>query len=78
MPRYYFHLFNDVNAEDEEGLVLPNDAVAIQKAITSARELAAESVRQGHLILHHRIEVMHESGKKVGTVHFRDVVQVEG
>ena len=78
MPRYYFHLFNDVNARDEEGVEFPNDAVAMQKAIKSARELAAESVRQGRLILDHRIEVEDDGGRRVGIVHFRDVVQVEG
>ena len=70
-------MFIDVNAEDQEGVALPNDAVAMQKAVESARELATESVRQGHLILDHRIEVEDESGRRVGVVHFRDVVQVE-
>jgi hypothetical protein len=77
MPQYYFHLFDDVNAEDDEGLVLPNDAVAMQKAIKDARGLAAESVRQGHLILDRRIEVEDDSARKIGVVHFRDVVQIE-
>lgn len=78
MPRYYFHLFNDVNAEDEEGLILRDDTVAMQKAMTSARELAAESVREGHLVLDHRIEIENDGGQKIGVVRFRDVVRVEG
>jgi hypothetical protein len=39
--------------------------------------MAAESVCNGHLVLDHRIEVMREDGRKVGTIHFRDVVKVQ-
>ena len=76
MARYYFHLFNDMTCMDEEGLSLPNSAVAMQKGATIAREMAAESVRQGHLILDHRIEVADKHGETVGVIHFKDVVQV--
>jgi hypothetical protein len=76
VPRFYFHLFNDMTCIDEEGLVLPNAAVAMQKGATIAREMAAESVRQGHLVLDHRIEVTNEPGDTVGVIHFKDVVQV--
>lgn len=41
-----------------------------------AREMAAESVRQGHLVLDHRIEVTNELGHTIGTVRFRDVIEV--
>ena len=77
MPTYYFHLFNSETIWDTEGVVLPNDAVAVQKAAVAAREMAAESVREGRLVLDHRIVVCAENNKSVGTVHFRDVVQVE-
>jgi hypothetical protein len=77
MPRYYFHLFNDITALDEQGVVLPNAAVALQHGAMSAREMAAESVREGRLVLDHRIEVEDESGGNIGTLRFRDVVQIE-
>ncbi len=77
MPRFYFHLYNDLTAVDEEGQELPNPAVAHQKAIATARELAAEAVRNGRLVLDHRIEIADESGEVVSTVCFRDVVEVE-
>ncbi len=76
MPRFYFHLFNDMDCRDEEGAELPNQAVALQRAAHMAREMAAESVRNGHLILGHRIEVTDQSGSNVGIVYFRDVVQI--
>ena len=77
MPRFYFHLYNDMTAIDEEGLELPNAAVAMQRAIKNAREMAAESVLEGHLVLEHRIEVVNELGETIGTVYFRDVVEVQ-
>ena len=76
MPRYYFNLYNDITSIDEEGSDLPNDAVALQHAARTAREMAAESVRNGHLVLDHRLEVTDEDGRSVGTVYFRDVVRV--
>lgn len=77
MRRYFFNLYNDETSIDEEGTDLPNDAVALQKAAVQARNMAAQSVLHGHLILHHRIEVVDDKGHKVGTVHFRNVVEIQ-
>jgi hypothetical protein len=76
VPQYYFHLFNDEIVLDKEGAHLPNEAVALQKAAHMAREMAAESVREGRLVLAHRIEVTDDADHDVGTVHFRDVVEI--
>jgi hypothetical protein len=76
VPRFYFHLFNDVTSLDEEGVELPNVQTAIQQAGANARHMAAQSVIEGHLTLNHRIEVMDEAHKNVCTVRFRDVVEV--
>jgi hypothetical protein len=77
MPRFYFNLYNDMTSIDDEGIELPNEAVALQRAARMAREMAAESVRIGHLVLDHRLEVVDWRSEIVGTVHFRDVVQVK-
>ena len=77
MPRYFFHLFNDETSLDDEGQVLPNDAVALQRGAEHARHMAADSVSKGHLVLDHRIEIESEDGTKVGTVYFRDVVKIK-
>jgi hypothetical protein len=76
MPRFYFHLFNDIESRDEEGAEMPNAAVALQRAKVLAREMAAESVKHGHLILDHRIELTNEHGDRIGTVRFSDVVEI--
>lgn len=78
MPRFYFHLYNDLTSMDEEGLELPNVAVAHQRAITITREMAAEAVRNGVLVLDHRIEVADERGEIVAKVLFRDAVTIAG
>lgn len=78
VPRYFFHLFNDETIRDAEGTEVPNAAVALQSAARMAREMAAESVRDGRLTLDHRIEVADEAGERIGVVHFRDVVQIQG
>jgi hypothetical protein len=75
VPRFYFNLFNDETITDHEGVQLTNAAEALQAAARMARGMAAESVREGRLILDHRIEVNNANGV-VGIVHFRDVVQV--
>ena len=76
MPRFYFHLFNDMTAMDEEGTELPDESAANSQAIMNAREMAAQSVREGHLVLSHRIDVANQSGDTIATVHFRDAVEV--
>ena len=75
MPRYYFHLHNDVEAPDEEGKEFPDLAAAKDYAISEARTLAAEQIKeQGDLVLHHRIDIADESGSILDTVRWADVV----
>ncbi len=77
MPRFYFHLYNDETIHDDEGTELPNETVALESAARMAREMAAQNVRDGRLVLAHRIEVRAQNDTPVGTIHFRDVVRVE-
>lgn len=77
MARFYFHLFNDEDIWDREGVELPDETVALRKGTEAAREMAAQSVRQGRLVLGHRIVVCAESNRTVGTIRFGDVVDVE-
>jgi hypothetical protein len=77
MPRYYFHLYNDVVAEDEEGQDLPDLAAAREYALRNIRDLMTEEVMKGRLILRHRIEIADEQGKRVLTVPFSEAVTVE-
>lgn len=76
MPRYFFHLHNDLETRDEEGLELPDLAAARQVAETEARAMAAQSVANGHLCLAHSIEVTDASGATVLVVRFGEAVEI--
>lgn len=57
MPLYYFHLRNGLDAEDEEGVELLDEAAARGYAVECARDLASADVREGSLNLEYAIEV---------------------
>jgi len=44
VPRYYLHLFNDMDVIDEEGVELPDEPAALQYALRNARVMAADSL----------------------------------
>lgn len=76
MPRFYFHLYNDAVAMDDEGRILPDLDSARAAAVKEAREMMTESVLEGHLTLSHRIDVADETGAVVATVSFRNAVEI--
>jgi hypothetical protein len=76
VPRFYFHLYDDLIVRDEEGRMLPDVKAAQAVALHCVRELASEQVLGGRLYLRHRIKIEDELGANVGTVHFRDAVEV--
>jgi hypothetical protein len=77
VPRYFFHVYDDVIAHDDEGLELPNIAAARLNAIRGARDLIAEQVRHGYFVLSHWIEVLDEKGETVLTLPFREAVDIK-
>jgi hypothetical protein len=77
MQRFFFHLYDDAVAIDEEGQQLPGLDAARECAIVEARHMACAEVLDGHLNLQHRIDVADETGNVVVRVGFQDAVQVE-
>lgn len=78
MPRFYFHIFNDIIAPDEEGVELPNAAAAHLYATNAARNLVGQLVSEGVAIkLHHRIDVADEDGQVITTVRFGEVLKID-
>lgn len=73
----FFHLYDDVVARDEEGTELPGARSAHDKAIREARNLMSATIMEGHIFLHHRIEVEDDAGAVVAVVPFGDAVRVE-
>lgn len=79
MPRFYFHLHNDMDAPDEEGLNFDDLATARVYTIHLARFTAAEEIKEtGRLVPDHRIDIENEQGEVLDTVLFRDAVEIEG
>lgn len=76
MPRYFFHLHNDVETEDLEGTILPGLGAAKEWAVRAARDVMAENVKQGRLNLDDWIEVQDEQGRQVLAVRFSDCLEV--
>ena len=78
MARYFFHLHNDLDCPDEEGLELPDLEAARKHAAHSARLTAGETVKDhGHIIGDHHIDIEDENGAVLETVYFRDAVKIE-
>jgi hypothetical protein len=76
MPRFYFHLYDDLVVRDEEGVDLPGATTAHKKAIREARSLMCATLMEGRLVLNHRIEVEDEVGSVVATVPFAEAVEI--
>ena len=78
MAQYFFHLFNDEQAIDLDGMELPSTLTAYDHARNMARILATECIKErGRLFMGHRIEVCDEHGRKILTVNFSDVMIID-
>ena len=79
VPRFYFHLYNDIETSDEEGVELADLKAARLVALINARFTAAESIKEeGHFVPTHRIDIENEQGQVLDTVYFGDAVEIEG
>ena len=77
MPRYFFHLHNDVDAPDPDGMELPSVEAARMVAMRHARFTAAETIKDmGHFVGDHRIDIEDSDGQVLETVYFRDAVSI--
>ncbi len=77
MPRFYFHLHNDVDVSDEGGEDLPDLDAALAHALRMVRfEVSEGALRDGRIVLSHRIDIEDGDGAVMATVYFRDAVDV--
>jgi len=65
VPRFFFNVYDTIDALDDEGFCLPDAAAARREALLSARALICEQVKLGTINLSYRIEVLDESGNTV-------------
>jgi hypothetical protein len=78
MPHFFFHLYNDIVAMDDEGVDLPDLEADHANGIREAREMMLETVAEGRINFSHRIDIADENGAVVDSVTFADAVTVEG
>lgn len=76
MPRYRFHLYNDIQVIDEQGRDFPDLAAAIAEAFADARKIMGEDLgTKGKINLNHWIELEDEAGQ-ITVIPFRDAVTI--
>jgi hypothetical protein len=76
VPRYFFHVYDDIIAHDEEGVELPNEQAARLQALIGARDLIAAQVKHGHFIRSHWIDVADEQGQALFKLTFGEAVHI--
>ena len=78
MPRFFFHVRDDVDCPDHEGSELPDLKLARDQAVREARLLMCELLRaEGRIALHHRIDIEGADDTVLASVSFRDAVTIE-
>jgi hypothetical protein len=76
MPRYFFHIKDEVEIiRDEEGLELRGLDAVREEATESAREMMSEKVRAGHGPDGRAFVVTDEQGHVVLNFPFRDAIR---
>ena len=78
MPRFYFHLHDDMDIPDPEGIELPNLEAALALAMTQGRQMAGDLVKEeGRLHLGHGIDIEDRLHSVLDTVLIGNVVTVQ-
>lgn len=78
VPRFFFHVRDDVDAPDDQGAELADLEAARAHAIGAARSLMCETLlNDGRISLHHRIDIENEKGEVLAPVHFAEAVRIE-
>jgi hypothetical protein len=77
MPKFFFNLRNDVCVNDEEGRDLADAVKAREMAVSVARDIMSEDIKDGRLVLKDEIDVIDDMGEKVLTLPFRDAIEIE-
>lgn len=76
VSRYFFHVYDDVVAQDEEGRELPSFEAARLEALRGARALIGEQVKHGYIVLSHWIDVHDEADEKLLTLRFGEAIDI--
>lgn len=79
MPIYHLHLINaHIDADDSEGLDLPDLAAARTVALAGIREFLGHEAMQGTLDFRGRLDIEDSSGAVLESISFVDAIVVKG
>jgi uncharacterized protein DUF6894 len=79
MPKYFFHVHDDLDVEDDEGAELTDLHEARGYAIRSARSLMCDTLMgDGRISLEHRIDIEDGHSGVLATVQFADALEIKG
>ncbi|MGF6178955.1 DUF6894 family protein [Ensifer sp. 4252] len=77
MTRYFFHIrYGDSLVLDPEGAEFPSIDLAREEAVSSAREILAQRVKQGDPLEAESFEITTEDGQVMSTVPFRLTIRL--
>lgn len=77
MPRFYFNLFNMINATDEEGRECSDVDEAKEEAKADIKSILKDDIASyGRVDLRGRIEITDGDQEVVATVNFLDAVEL--
>lgn len=71
VPRFFLHVFDDIETIDEEGQEFDDVWAAREAALEGARDLVCEQIRAGYLNLDGHIQIASERGEQLMRVSFR-------
>jgi hypothetical protein len=74
MPRHFFRICDDFDSPDDLGKDLPDLVAAMDYAVAGARSLVAETVHEGDIVCHHRVDILDEAGAVLHAVRFDDAI----
>lgn len=78
MPRYHLHVYDGVDAPDEEGIELSDLETARAVAVAGAIDLMCGLLKsEGRIALSHHIDIEDDTGAVLATVPFSDAVKIE-
>ena len=77
MPRFFFNLRNEISVEDNEGKELDDAGQAREMAVSYARSIMSEDVKDGRLILKDEIDILDAAREKILTLPFREAIRIE-
>jgi Domain of unknown function (DUF6894) len=77
VPRFYFHLVDELLVPDLDGIDFVDSNAARAAAVEGIRGMICDQVKRGRLCLGCSMEIVDEAGERVAVLRFSDAVRIE-